>query len=195
MTKKKEKAKEKEIKVKALNKKRLKIRIKGTSPLICNKFSESQQKAILDKQMKKAKVGKEAKDPEKQYQESLYVMDDGRFGFPASGFKKAMVRAAKNTDIMPMTDARGAFHVMGTYCPIKGKPQKRRDTVRLATGVADIRFRAEFQDWESELDIVYNANMVSDDQLAQLVNSAGFSVGVGDWRPEKNGSFGMFEVM
>lgn len=194
MEKKKEE-KAKEIKVKSLAKKRLRIRIKGTSPLICNKFSESQQKAILDKQMKKAKVGKEAKDPDKQYEESLYVMEDGRFGFPASGFKKSMVRASKVTDIMPMTDARGAFHILGTYCPIKGKPRKRSDTVRLATGVADIRFRAEFPEWESELDIIYNENVISDAQLAQLVNAAGFSVGVGDWRPEKNGSFGMFEVM
>lgn len=191
---KKVKEKAKEIQVQSLKKKRIRLRIKSTSPLICNKFSESQQKAILDKQMKKAKIGKEAKDPEKQYKESLYVMDDGRHGFPSSGFKKAMVRAAKITGILPMTDARGAFHVLGTYSPIKGTPRKRKDTVRLATGVADIRFRAEFPEWESELDIVYNANAISADQLAQLANTSGFAVGIGDWRPEKNGCFGMFEV-
>ena len=184
----------KEVSIMALNKQKLKIRIKGTSPLICNQFSESQQDAILSKQMKKAKVGKVAKDPEKQYKESLYQMEDGRYGFPCSGFKKSMVRAAKVSAIMPMTDARGAFHVIGTLAPIKGTPRKRKDTVRLATGVADIRFRGEFPEWESELYITYNANAISDEQLAQLINVAGFAVGIGDWRPEKNGSFGMFEL-
>jgi hypothetical protein len=79
------------VEIPPINIKELNIHIKGTSSLISNKFSETSKKQMLDKQQKKAKMAKEAKDPEKCFKESLYPMGKGKYGFPASGFKKAMV--------------------------------------------------------------------------------------------------------
>ena len=69
--------------------------------------------------------------------------------------------------------------------------------VRLATGVADIRFRGEYYaGWEAEFTIQYFKNAISAEQLAQLLSIAGFSCGIGECRPEKSnsGSFGLFEL-
>jgi len=178
----------------------VKFKIRGITPLIVSKFSEKAKQMMLDKQMKKASSGKEAKDPQKQYEESLYKLVDGRTGFPAVGFKAAMVRAGKQLG-MVMTDLRGRFHVMaddGDLVAIKGDPHIREDMVRLATGVADIRFRGEYNTgWESEISIQYFKNAISIEQLAQLVVLAGFSCGIGEWRPEKSnsGSYGLFELI
>jgi hypothetical protein len=45
------------------------------------------------------------------------------------------------------------------------------------------------------LDIQYNARAISQDQLLNLINLGGFSVGVGEWRPERSGDFGRFRVV
>ena len=179
----------------------VKFKVRGITPLIVSKFSEKAKQMMLDKQMKKASAGKEAKDPQQQYEGSLYRFADGkRTGFPAVGFKAAMVRAGKQLG-MVMTDLRGRFHVMaddGDLIEIKGEPHIREDMVRLATGVADIRFRGEYSPgWEAELEIQYFKNGISKEQLAQLIVLAGFSCGVGEWRPERSnsGSYGLFELI
>jgi len=178
----------------------VKFKVRGITPLIVSKFSEKAKQMMLDKQMKKASAGKEAKDPQKQYEESLYKFSDGRPGFPAVGFKAAMVRAGKQLG-MTMTDLRGRFHVMaeeGDLVEIHGAPHMREDMVRLATGVADIRFRGEYSaGWTADITIQYFKNAISKEQLAQLIVLAGFSCGIGEWRPERSnsGSYGLFELV
>lgn len=52
------------------------FRVRGITPLIVSKFSEKAKQMMLDKQMKKAPKGKEAKDPNDQYENSLYKFED-----------------------------------------------------------------------------------------------------------------------
>jgi hypothetical protein len=177
------------------------FKVRGLTPLIVSRFPEKAKQMILDKQMKKAATVKEAKNPEELYKQSLYQFSDGkRTGFPAVGFKAAMVRAGKQLSIN-MTDSRGRFHVIAEdndLVEIQGKLRMREDMVRLATGVADVRFRGEYATgWTSTISITYIENSISVEQLAQLLKIAGFSCGIGEWRPEKSnsGSFGLFEVI
>jgi hypothetical protein len=78
------------------------------------------------------------------------------------------------------------------------EPEKRRDMVRLETGVATPRFRAQFWPWYMEVPLQMNADAMSQEQIVNLCNIAGFACGVGEWRPSskksKNGSYGMFHV-
>lgn len=166
----------------------------GTSPLICHAWSEKAKRQMLDKQMKKAAPAKAAKDPEEDFRNSLYSMPDGEgFGFPAIAFKAAMVRAGTYVDLK-MTFLRGAFHVNGELIRIDGDPTMREDMVRVGAGVADIRYRGQFDPWSVELPVRYNTRSISLEQLANLLVIAGFSVGVGEWRPERDGSYGMWEL-
>ena len=170
------------------------VRIEGDSSLITHPWSEKAKKQMLDKQMKKATKGREAKDPEADFKASLYHMPNGDgYGFPSIGFKLAAVRAAKLSG-MAMTDARAAFHVLGEMTKIEGEPTMREDTVRLQGGTADLRYRAEFLEWSADLTIRYNAAAISAEQVINLVNAAGFGTGIGEWRPEKNGQHGTFHV-
>ena len=173
---------------------RVRLTVRGTSTLITHAWSEKAKKQMLDKQMKVATIGKEAKNPEEDYQSSLYVMPNGGYGFPTIAFKAAAVRAGTYCD-MKMTHLRGAFHINGEFAEITGKPQPREDMVRVGMGTADIRYRAEFPEWSALLDITYNRRAVSLDELVNLLNIGGFAVGVGEWRPEKDGQNGRFEVV
>lgn len=171
----------------------IKLRLRGTSPLIVHAWSEKAKKQMLDKQMKRASTAKEAKDPEQDYQACFYYCEDGSYGFPSIAFKAAAVRAGTYSD-MKMTFLRGAFHIDGEMVPISGTPRPREDMVRVGMGTADIRYRPEFPEWSAELNISYNKRALSIEQLVNLFEVAGFAVGIGEWRPEKDGQYGRFEV-
>lgn len=177
-----------------LNLQVLKVTLIGDSPLICHAWSVKAKKQMLDKQQKKARAKKEAKDPEQEVEDSLYKLPDGKFGFPAVAFKSAMVGACRFVEGVKMTEARGAFHVIGEMIPIDGEPTPREDMVRLNGLTADIRYRGQFEQWRATLLIQFNSNIVSAEQIVNLLKLAGFGVGVGEWRPERNGSYGRFHV-
>lgn len=181
---------------------RVKITLQGDSMLVCHKWSDKTKKMMLDKQTKKAKGGKEAKNPEQDFLDSLYHHPDGGYGFPVIAFKAAAVSACRYVDGLPMTVARGAFHINGPtdeegqeLAKIEGsEPMMREDMVRVGMGTADIRYRGYFDPWSVQLDLVYNPSALSLEQIVNLFNIAGFGVGVGEYRPEKNGQWGRFHV-
>lgn len=181
------------IELPALQIEQITLMLIGDSPLIVHAWSEKAKKQMLDKQMKKATKGKEAKDPEADYEACFYRTDTGAFGFPAIGVKAAMVAAARYVDAK-MTVLRGAFHIGVEMLTVIGEPRPREDMVRLSLGVADIRYRPEFVDWRIPVTIKYNTAAISAEQIANLLNVAGFGVGIGEWRPERNGSYGRFHV-
>lgn len=173
---------------------KVKLRIVGDSPLICHAWSHKAKLEMLDKQMKRAKQAKAAKDPEEDYRASLYEHPEGGYGFPAVAFKAAAVDACSHVAGVTKVEARGAFHIVGDMAKIEGDPSPREDMVRVGMGTADIRFRGEFKTWATELLIRFNKNVISIEQIANLFNTAGFAIGVGEWRPQRDGSFGMFHV-
>lgn len=193
----------------------MEVEITGITPLLVHNFGAKAIKQILDKQTGAPKTARAKKDPFVEFRESLYVIDEKKvpktrletgqswkylpdtFGFPASGFKKAMVTACGFVEAIPKTRVRGLVHIHGDLLPIKySKLVMRMDTVRIGgfNKVADIRFRGEFHDWSIKLRISYNKNAITPPQIAMLINNAGFSVGVGEWRPEKDGSHGTFSI-
>jgi hypothetical protein len=171
------------------------VRLIGDSPLICHAWSEKAKKEMLDKQMKKAKSAKSAKDPHQDFIDSIYPFPGGGWGFPAVAFKAAAVDACSHIDGVTKVEARGAFHINGDLIKIHGsEPTMREDMVRVGMGTADIRYRGQFDPWSVELQIRYNAGVLSDEQIVHLFNVAGFGIGVGEWRPQKDGMFGLFHV-
>lgn len=171
----------------------IKLNLVGTSPLIVHRWSEKAKEMMLGKQMKRGTQAKEAKNPEQDYQDSLYRDEDGDYAFPVIGIKAAAVSAGRFVD-MKMTEIRGAFHVNGEWAKIEGEPRMREDMVRVGMGKADIRYRGEFPTWRTTLSITYNARAISPEQIVNLFNVAGFGVGIGEWRPERDGQYGRFEV-
>jgi hypothetical protein len=177
-----------------INIQRVQLTVIGDSPLISHQWSEKAKKEMLDKQMKQAKQAKEAKNPEQDYLDSLYTHPDGGYGFPAIAFKAAAVTACTSAGSMTKVAARQAFHVVGELVRIEGEPRMREDMVRVGMGTADIRYRGEFPEWRAVVTVDYNPNVLSVAQIINLFNLAGFGVGVGEWRPEKDGSYGRFHV-
>lgn len=193
-----------------LNLNTIKIAIEGVSPLIMSRFDEKSKQQIdeigkADTGLKQGGKKKHIVAPEEQYHNSIYHLSDGKkCGMPAVAFKAAMVTAAYRAYGKAQTVMRSAFHVMADdpetgLVEVHGKHRMREDMVRVGTinKVAAPRYRAEFPSWSAVLTITYLADVVSEEDLVGLVNTAGFTCGVGEWRPEKSnsGSFGLFRVV
>ena len=73
-------------------------------------------------------------------------------------------------------------------------PALREDVCRVGMGVADLRYRGQFDPWGVKLRVQINTAVISPEQVVNLFNLAGFAVGVAEWRPERNGPYGRFRV-
>jgi len=189
------------IEVAAVSIQTLHIEIEGDTPLLCHKFSETSKAEMLAKQMGKKKQ-RAPKDPERDFLESIYQAQEGWYGFPADGIKASCVGACRFVSDLPMTEARGAFFVMAQgrdkdsnqqLVLLNGEPEMHEAMVRLRN-VADIHYRAMFDPWSISFDVRYNPLVITNEAILNLVQLAGFHQGIGDWRPEKNGTMGMFHV-
>lgn len=183
------------IELPKLNIRTMEVLLIGDAPLISHAWSKKAKEEMLAKQMKKAKPGKIAKDPKKDFEESLYHLPDGGYGFPAVAFKAAAITACTSVAGITKVAARQSFHVPGEMVKIEGSlPRPREDMVRIGMGTADIRYRGEFWPWHAKVTVHYNENVLSAEQIVNLFNTAGFGVGVGEWRPERDGQYGRFHV-
>lgn len=182
------------VEVKEFSINEVQIPIVGISPLIVHKFSEKARKQIEEKQAGKAQNKKhDIRDPQADYEGAKHISADGWDGFPAAGFKAAMIRGAKIIG-MVMKDAGMSFFVKADceetqLVRIIGESRMRTDMVRVGMGSADVRYRPEYPEWSATLTIEFNAGMISLNQVYQLVKAAGYSCGIGEMRPEK-GKFG-----
>lgn len=190
-----------EIVIQRIGRSRAEIQVEGTAPYICNRFDEKAKQQMLDKQQGKKTV-KEPKNVEAAYERSLYRLPNDRYGHPATAFKAAIVDAARYFDKITMEDLKRMILVDGEgpemLVEINGTPKMREDAVRNATGVADLRYRAEFWPWRATLQIIYVRNMFTLESLIALVDAAGIG-GIGEWRPSskkaKTGVYGTFRVV
>lgn len=149
-------------------------------------------------------LGKDDGEAETNYETAIST--GAKFGFPVTGIKQSIITGAYRGGLdVKQTELRGAFFIEGAtdasttdVAEIVGsEPVMREDMVRVGgmSKSADIRYRGEFKEWKIPLHLTYHANgKYSLEQILNMVNYGGFYVGIGEWRPEKDGQFGMYKL-
>lgn len=212
------KEKQEIISIKKIEIQRAKIKIVGDSPLIVHAWSEKAKKMMLDAQTKATKTkGKDVRDPYDDFIQSLYwlggkptestveafeasVANGAKWGFPVGAIKQAGNAAAYRSGwVKNQMQLRGSYFLQTEYgemAEIKGSiPEIREDMVRVGMGSADLRYRGEFKNWYMDLILEYNASGdMSLEQIVNVINAGGYIVGIGEWRPERDGTFGKYHV-
>lgn len=134
------------------------------------------------------------------------VKDQAAFGFPVTGIKQSIITGAYRAGLdVKMTELRASFWLRGAteYATqdlaqiVAPAPDLRIDIGRNSgmTRSAKHCIRPEFQTWEIPLVLKYIENGKYDiNQLVNLINYGGFASGIGEWRPERNGQHGMYEL-
>lgn len=128
------------------------------------------------------------------------IKNGARFSFPVTAIKQAAQNAAYRLGwTKNKMGMRGAFFIEGNVDGMveihSDIPIMREDMVKIGLGTADIRYRGEFRNWYADLIISYNAaGDISMENIINAINAGGYVCGIGEWRPEKDGTFGMFHV-
>lgn len=212
------KTEETRVEIRPLDIKVMPIKIVGDSPLIVHAWSEKAKKMMLDVQTKATKTkAREVRNPLDEFIHSMYwlteipqesteetfvkALENGaKFGFPVGAIKQAANSAAYRLGwVKNQMELRGAYFLKTEYGDMarieNSIPEMREDMVRIGMGSADLRYRAEFKNWEMNMLLQYNASgNMTIEQIINCINAGGYAVGIGEWRPEKDGDFGRFHV-
>lgn len=219
------KVNEEVIEIRPIDIRKTTVRIVGDSPLIMHAWSEKAKRMMLEAQQGKAKGKKKpVKNPVDDFIQSAYWMTGkpyypedateaeceaafaeaiskgAKFGFPVTAFKQSAISAAYRLGwVKNQMGLRGAFFIEsdenGMVEIHSDVPEMREDMVKVGMGTADIRYRAQFNNWWADLTISYNAaGGFSLENIVNAINAGGFICGVGEWRPERDGNFGQYHV-
>lgn len=73
--------------------------------------------------------------------------------------------------------------------------QKFIDCRSVVVGQSRImRYRPKIHNWTLQVDVLFSPEMTEKESIIRAAEDAGKFVGLGDYRPEKGGTFGRFEV-
>lgn len=193
-------AKQDSAMLRPVNRQTICITIVGTTPMIQHKWAEKALREIREKKQGKKTKSREACDPQQEGQDATYIAADGRFGVPLLAIKSAIISAAHKDIGVEKTLVRKALFIRcaapDMVLPMRcDSPTIREDFVRVGMGGTDLRYRPEFgAGWEVDLDIEYDADLLNPTDIVNLIERAGFGVGICEWRPEKGGEYGRFRV-
>lgn len=176
------------------------VPIVGTTPLIVHRFSEKAKRQMLDN-MQGRKSPKQAKDPQAEYEAAFYRLGDGGYGFPSLAFKAATVGGARFYSGVTMTALKQFMYLRGevgddgrALTRIEGDAVMREDVVTVGRNGSDLRYRPQFSEWRATLEVTYVTSALTRGSVLSLIDAGGMGVGVGEWRPEKDGDFGTYRV-
>jgi hypothetical protein len=184
------------VQLQELKKEKITIQIVGMTPLMM----ENMDMAVIERYnlMKGKKLSeKDSKLEEEKYDAKKHFTDDGKIGFPSTGFLKGMVEVAPYIDGLDKKKVRGSVRIIGDVIPINYKKEVKDIRWGKTSGITKSPrkiIRPKFIDWSCKLDIVYNSTNISAEQIINLISWAGFQMGIGGFRPEHSGNFGQYEV-
>jgi hypothetical protein len=181
--------------------KTISVTIRGVTPLLIHRFGDAAEQAGPTRRVMSSRP-----DPEAEAKQHAYIADDGTYFFSAFAIPSAMGSAGANhkmrgsrktlrfvvpSAVRVTTDAITILNGSG---PAKKYEIDSRPVTIPATKGRIMRHRPKFIEWGAEFDLLLNDDMLSVEDAHKLLNEAGVSIGIGDFRPEKRGPFGTFRV-
>lgn len=190
----------------------LAINLRGTTPLVINRFSAKAMETIRRTQeagsTARSRKTRESKDFDALFEGAKHISDDGWEGIHAAAFRNGAISACRACGFK-MTHAKLAFMVMQDgFDRVDGAPLVRLTEgaaeqwvapVRNKTGVIDLRCRPMYREWAATLRIRYDAGMLTADDVVNLIARVGLQVGIGEGRPDSKESaglgYGLFDIV
>lgn len=175
----------------------LKITVDGTSPLMTHNPASM---GVTKTPGKASNIP----SPEDEAERGTYRLEDGGCAIPGVAFRGSILKAAgawKTKRSATMKSQLSHIQIVEELVPLlmrDGEPITsfaidRRRAIVQRQGI--MRSRPRFEEWSTSFTVIYDGDLVKDEEIIrQIAADAGKRVGVGDFRPERNGWFGRFMV-
>ena len=181
----------------------IRVTIEGTTPLLCNRFTDVAQMAAT-KGTRLATVGGRG-TPREQATPRLYIGQDGEPMIPQPNLFRCLIDAGtffkmgkskvttQRTSMIP-----ACLEVEGMELSLMVTEPWTVDTrpVRIpSTGGRILCHRPCFHDWRLSFVLNVDTDLMSVSLTREIVDAAGKRIGLGDFRPACKGPFGKFVVV
>jgi len=179
------------------------VTIEGTTPLLCNRFTDAAQMAATNGS-RMASVGEKG-TPIEQAEAKLYPGHDGKPMIPQPNLFRCLIDAGQffKAGRSKITTQKSSLipacvDVEGLELPIQHQEPWTVDTraVRIpSTGGRILSHRPCFYDWRLSFTLAVDPEMLSLRLMREIVDAAGKRIGLGDFRPACKGPYGKFVVV
>lgn len=173
--------------------KKVKVEIKGITPLLMNNPA-----SMIDQATNEVKQKTERYDHKEEAKKLLYKQKNGNLYIPAEAIKGTLIGASSYKKIgkyaaRPMI-AGGVF-----ISPQEVDLGTKKYELDIRTVVIQrarvVKARPKIESWKASFILSYNEKLIGNSEIIKtILSEAGERVGLLDFRPQKLGSFGMFEV-
>lgn len=179
------------------------LHLRGTAPYVQARFSQKAMNMMASKMAEgstaRGKKAREARDFNDDYEQAKHISTDGWCGIPAGAFRAGAISACRLVGfkmtlakLSVFVKADGIDKVDGVpLVRIEGEPEPMRMHTRNATGVADLRVRPMWREWQCKLSVNYDAEQFGPDDVVNLFARVGLQVGIGEGRPDSRASAGL----
>jgi len=169
---------------------KIKVTIKGTSPLLMHKFLMEPIEAL------------EKRSPAEQAEIAAYRNpDSGNLYIPGVAIQRGLIQASayskgKGRASLVKT-AAACFLVSPEYVDLGTKTFEidARPVVIKATQGRVMRFRPRLNDWLATFTLEYDDTLLTENQVRRIVDDMGVRCGLLDFRPERKGPMGRCVVV
>lgn len=174
--------------------KKYEVEITGITPLLQNKPEDYG----FDEQWIEKKANN---DWEKEALKKLYIDSEGTIYQPSNHIERAMIEGGKKVKVKGQGKATYS-KLFGSMVSIKEfELVHQNQTYEIFKALVVIpstkgrimRYRPMFTDWKLSFTIE-SEDEIAKDALKEVLEITGKYVGIGDWRPEKKGKYGKFQV-
>lgn len=177
--------------------------IRGLSPLLMH--NPASMLVPSENAGKATTRAKQIPPPDVEAEAAAYRSEDGTLYFPAIGCKRGVVRAATGKKIGKQSAAlmvkAGLFEAeerLALYHPETKEPLRDYEIFAASVVVVKARVihhRPKLWPWAGTILFEINDDFLASDHVFDLLGQAGLLAGLGDWRPEKGGRYGRYEVL
>ena len=190
---------------------RYRVRVRGLSPIICHNGAaglDTRSAANIEKAQIARKRGSDRTEADEvrlrelECYSSLYLDEGGAPTFPASAFRANIEAAARKLRqgaqvreglIVEEVEVFDYDRTLGTTGVEVARNAQFTVGVRVRQARV-LRTRARFDRWAATFRVDTDPELVDREQLLVWLDIGGRRLGVGDWRPQKSGPYGRFEV-
>jgi hypothetical protein len=192
------------IDVAEIDQEEIQFNILGTSPLLMHRYQQKawQQLLFPSEAKNRAERAQTMKHvPVEEFRGALYRnrsdKEPSLIHLPPGAIHGALASAALDIPGAKKSQIERLTQVIGTQINLFGVPQLFMSMVRNSdmNRTPDVRTRPLFPEWACTVTIRYTQRIITERAVASLLGAAGMIVGIGDWRPQKGGGYGCFQLV
>jgi len=172
--------------------KNIKVELTGLTPILMNS-----PKGMLEVKENSIVSTTTAHNLEEDAKRLLYTNEKGLF-VPSEAIKKALIDASSYKKIGKYAANNiiaGGVFVIPPEISLGTKNYELDIRTVVIKRARIVKGRPKISNWKINFSITYNEKLIGDPKIIKLLlTEAGQRIGILDFRPQKKGSFGMFEV-